>query len=155
MEVKSRNYDREDLEPRWVPPSLEEELGELQNAAENLGIDERVIISAFESGALEELADEDWSSMVNADSRDESWTLPEVRDWIKERNNLQSDNDRKVDMIIEGFEAGASLPAATVLYRHNERPYLIGGNTRLLVARGKGIRPHVFALRLNEKENVE
>ncbi|MEK7648103.1 MAG: hypothetical protein AAB384_03670 [Patescibacteria group bacterium] len=127
-------------EPQWIAPSGEFEQGEFFRTAEELHVNAGELLVACEQGALEPLSDSDWEVMMNTDSRDTTWQLQEVITHIGSK--------RDVDKIIEGFQTGAGIPAPVVLFREGEPPYLIGGNTRLLVARAMGIRPKIWAVHL-------
>jgi hypothetical protein len=82
---------------------------------------------------------------AKADSRDPSWTLESV---ITYRTTDDRPDRRDIMRIIEGMEHGDTLPAPIVLFRDGHPPYLIAGNTRLLVARAMGRRPKILAVRM-------
>ncbi len=126
--------------PRWQKPWFLHDLGEIERTAQELGIDLQSLVAAFAKGALAELSDADWVNMKNCDSHDPSWTIEEVREHLKVK--------RDFGRIEQGILAGHSLPAPVVLYRDNEPPYLISGNSRLLGCRALGLRPTVFAVNL-------
>ena len=128
--------------PRWEKPNLSVEMEEMERTAEVLEIAQEVLLRAYEKAELEELSDADWNGMQNADSSDTSWTPEDVREHLK--------GNRDFERIEQGMRAGETLPAPIVLYRENESPYLIGGNSRLLGCRIVGIRPMVLALRLEQ-----
>ncbi len=124
--------------PRWRKPELSLDLGEIERTARELGIDFQLLVAAFAGGKLEELSDADWTAMKNCDSYDPSWKLEEVREHLKMK--------RDFGRIERGMLAGHLLPAPVVLYRDNEPPYLISGNSRLLGCRALGLRPTIFAV---------
>lgn len=128
----------------WILPTAQSEQGEIERTSSELGIPIREILSAFQRGALEELSDEDWDRMENCDSRDRSWTLESVLSYYPTR----PDQSRDPQKILDAMNAGDTLPAPVVLYRKNKPPYLIGGSTRLSVARATGRRPKVLAVRM-------
>ena len=132
------------LRDAWRIPTVESEWGEIERTAESLGIPVREITAAFKRGALEDLSDEDWDRMENCDSSDSSWTLDAVLSYYPTR----PDHPRDPQKILNGMNAGDTLPAPVVLYRENKAPYLIGGSTRLSVARTTGRRPKVLAVRM-------
>jgi len=143
---ESREGRENPSQVEWVKPNLVEEMGELDRTAEELGIDLEELIEAFENGELQDLDADEWKTLRNAHSRDESWTLDEVREWMKEIKKNRRDPER----VLSGFERGDEIPAPIVLYRSGEPPYLVTGNTRLLVARVKKIAPMVLKVRLSE-----
>ena len=142
----------EELMTKWNKPSLQEELGELERTAEAIGVSEEELVNAFKKGMLQTLTKETWAKMINADSKDPSWTLDEARDYLKNRVAPDGTPEpRDIDAIVEAIEAG-SMDAPIVLFRDEWPPYLVAGNTRLLAARGMGIEPKIFAVYLHKKE---
>lgn len=135
----SETHDKP-LKPQWQKPALSFELGEIERTARELGIDLQSLVAAFAHGKLGELKSGDWERMKNCDSHDTSWTLEEVREHLKEKRDFKR--------IEQGIKAGHSLPAPVVLYRADEPPYLISGNSRLLGCRALGLRPTVFAVHI-------
>lgn len=134
--------------PQWEEPSIEEEMGEIERTSEALGVDKEAILKAAESATLEELDEGDWATMINTDSRDVSWKIDEVKDWLKSRTVDGQDETRAIDKLLSGYEMGSRIPAPMVLFIQGKPPYLIAGNSRLLVARAKGDTPKIFAIRL-------
>lgn len=128
--------------PKWCIPSLDSERGELERTARDLGIDVSHLISAFQEGVMQDLSDESWSQLVNADSCDTTWTLEEVR--------LHLEKKRDFTIIEKGFFSGDTFPAPIILFRKNSSPYLVAGNSRLLACRALAVRPKVFSLFLKE-----
>ena len=148
MSFESREH--QSLGPEWTRPSFEEESGEFEGVAERLNISMDTLNNAFEHGTMEELSSQDWSRLQNADSRDQSWTLDEVRQWLSTREVEGKDASRDIDSLIAGFDLNNRVPAPIVLFRRDAPPYLIAGNSRLLLARAKNIIPKIFALRSEE-----
>ncbi len=135
-----------DRPPRdaWRIPTKQSEWGEIERTSEALNIPIQKITAAFQRAKLEELSDETWDEMLNCDSRDRSWTLEDVLAYYPTR----PDHPREPQKILDAMNAGDTLPATVVLYRDGEPPYLIGGSTRLSVARATGRRPKVLAVRI-------
>lgn len=135
-----------DRPPRdaWRVPTAQSEWGEIERTSEALGIPVRDITAAFRSATLEELSDEDWDGMRNCDSSDKAWTLEHVLSYYPTR----PDHPRDPQKILDAMSSGDTLPAPVVLYRKGQPPYLIGGSTRLSVARATGRRPRVLAVRM-------
>lgn len=128
--------------PQWEKPPLEEEKEEIERTAEELDIPLEKIILAFNEAVLEELSDTDWDAMINCDSKDRGWTTVE-----EVRAHLQRKRD--FTRIEDGMKNNQAMPAAGVLFRKNEKPYLIWGNSRLLGCRVLNIRPKVLAIRID------
>ena len=136
--------------PSWRKHSeeeIEKEKGELRGTAERLQLDYKKLEGAFYVGELEELSDADWSRMENTHSseyergfRETEWTKEEVVEEIGESRDHQN--------IFQGLENGGELPAPIVLFRNDNPPLCIGGNTRLMACKALGIRPQILAVRI-------
>lgn len=140
-------HEQESSGPEWKKPSFEEEMGEFEGASERLGISVELLREAFDQASLEDLMDADWSELQNSDSRDPSWTLDEIVQWLGNRKIDGADQSRDVDRLLQGFDSGSELPAPIVVFRKDAPPHLVAGNSRLLVSRAKGVTPKVLALR--------
>lgn len=143
MERREFDFSREMIEkgagPDWVKPTFESEDGEFERTAEEKGLEVEVLRDLFEKAELEELSEDDWSRLENADSRDSTWTLEEIQKHLKEK--------RDFDKIVEGFKKGDEIPAPIVWFCEGKNPYLIAGNSRLLACRGLDVAPKILALR--------
>jgi hypothetical protein len=64
---------------------------------------------------------------------------------MKRVNSLAKQHGRDFDRIIQGFQRGNKMPAPIVLTQNNQ-PYLVAGNTRLMVARALKIQPKIFLI---------
>ena len=125
--------------PTWHRPDTltrKGELNEIERTSRSLGIPLERLKEAVALGILKPFSKLDWSRLKNS----KSWrikTEAEAKKHAKERG-------RDIDKTYRGIDSGASLPAPVVLYREGERPYLIGGNHRLIAARTRGITPKVL-----------
>lgn len=135
--------------PQWTGPSIEEEMDEIERTSEALGLNIEALVTAAENATLEELDEKDWVTMINTDSKDASWKIEEVKEWLKSRTIDGQDDTRDIDRLLSGYEMGNRIPAPIVLFRQGEPPYLIAGNSRLLVARAKGDTPKILAIRMD------
>ncbi len=126
-------------EPNWAKPELENELGEIARTAEAFCMDKYELLEACENGEMIELSNEDWEQMKNADSRDTSWELEEVKTYLEGK--------RDMERIEKGFHDRAVMPAPIVLFRKDQPPYLIAGNSRLLMSRAINVQPKVWAVK--------
>ena len=115
------------------------EAGEIARTAKFFGIDKYELLEACENGKLIELSHQDWEQLQNADSQDTTWTLEEVRTHLEGK--------RDVEVIEKGFNDRAVMPAPIVLFRKDQPPYLIAGNSRLLVSRVMNVQPKVWAVK--------
>jgi len=122
----------------WLRPSLEEEAEEVQRTALELGLEPDKILSAAKDASLEILPEGLWSKTQNTDSFSVS-TLEEVI-------RLARGYNKDFASILRGM--ASAVPAPIVLLRKGEPPYLIAGNTRLMVARVLGRTPKVLMVRL-------
>lgn len=126
--------------PTWVKPPIEKELDEFPGHSKRLGIPVEAIVEAWNRAELQELDDEDWSRLQNCDSRDQDWTVEEVEDYRGKERDVKGINAR--------FQNGEPIHAPVVLFRANHNPFLMGGNTRLMLCRTYKVRPMVLALHI-------
>lgn len=126
---------------QWHHPDLDEEHEEIAERARDLGVSSNRLKSALAAGRKGPLHDKHWEQLQNTDSW-ETTKMEHVR-------KLASDYERDVDRIHKGMTQGQSLPSPMVVHRPKKPPYLVGGNTRLMVARALGVRPHVIHARLS------
>jgi hypothetical protein len=119
-------------------PSHEED--ELKRTADELGLSYKALLRAYESGSLEALPDVDWKQMKNT----ESWGTTSLKD----AERIADSYDKDWQSILKALKNKNEIEAPIVLYRNNEPPYLIAGNTRLMFMRAMKIRPKVFKIKL-------
>ena len=135
--------------PKWIRPTLEDEGGEIKRTAIDLGIDEQKILEAFTAAGLEEFDDTAWQQLENANSS-QPLTIEEVRKILRSREDF-ADAEQKFTDIEERLTDGQEMWAPVVLLRPGQKPYLIGGNSRLMACRTLHIRPMVLVLRLENE----
>ncbi len=128
------------LAPRWVPPQLSVEYEEMERTSKELHIPLRVLTKAFNNGELVELTDEMWSEMRNT----ESWQVSD-----EDMRALVKNPDKDDAIIRKGYDAESVLPAPIVL--KDVSPYLIAGNSRLMIASERGLTPKVWLIDLPPK----
>lgn len=120
----------------WFLPTLTTEIDELQEKARELKINPRDLLravgSAIVKGTLMELSDQDWNAMENTDSCFKL-TIEQVRTISK-----------KCDGIFESLSHNRPMEAPIVLFRENHPPYLLTGNTRLMVSKLLKNRPKIL-----------
>ena len=126
----------------WYKPPISEEYEEMERTSEDLGIDLHEIEDGYENGSLIDLTDDIWEKMENTDS----WN---IRD-LQHAKEYAEEYDKDIESIIEGFESGNRLPAPIVLIKSDGVPYLIAGNTRLMVARALKVIPKVVMVRIEK-----
>lgn len=121
---------------RWYTPDLAEEREEIQMQARLLGLPVHQIVDSLRKGKLAPLTDTMWASLENTDS----YGIKSLED----AEALADEYDKDIDLISAGFERGASIPAPMILTFDDRPPYLVGGNTRLMVAKAFGVTPTVL-----------
>jgi predicted glycosyl hydrolase (DUF1957 family) len=121
----------------WVVPNIQQEMDELQRTASTLNVDQNQLLQATKNAKLISLDEKTWRVMKNTDSY-RTWSMKRV-------NYLAKQYGRDVDRIVQGFQRGDNMPAPIVLMQGNQ-PYLVAGNTRLMVARALKIQPKIFLI---------
>ena len=136
---------RELLEdPKWHRPNTSkggDEYGELIRTRRELRLKSKELHSAVKRARLGQLSDKHWSKLDNTGS------------W--QANKRDADYDAKrygrdIKSIYKGYKTGEKMPAPIVLHRPGKKPYLVGGNTRLLAASAMKIRPKVLHVRMKK-----
>lgn len=134
-------FDSKDLKIEYVKPSLFIEMDELQRTADVFEYDVNELVQSFNKGELIELLKSDWKKLENTDSYYEIKNVEDVK-------KLAEKYDKDFDRVYNQITVDKKIEAPIILYRNNQKPYLIGGNTRLMVLRSLGIIPTIFAVRL-------
>jgi hypothetical protein len=121
-------------------PNIEREEGEFDRVAKELGIETSVLMFLAQSGELVEMDEALLSKLENTDAR----TVQEG-DWEMVHDNSNPDGvpKRNWEGLRNKLEAGSVLDAPIIM-KFGERYHLVSGNTRLMVARAKGISPKVL-----------
>jgi hypothetical protein len=145
FDMKTFNEYLESIQrTQWTKPDIAEEREEIERTANVLNVDLNQLMKAVQSAQLVPLDDVTWSKMKNTDSWHnivpgnietvKTHAAKYGRDWLR---------------LVQAFERGSPLPAPIVVI-HEGNPYLIGGNTRLMVARALGARPSVLLAKMND-----
>jgi hypothetical protein len=132
----------------FARPELEYELGEVERVAEEFAKDnpkkfKEEFIEKFGSAPMIELTDELWSKLENTESSSEI----SKGDWAR------------VAGIAEGFDRNWKKPKgkmerggtvyAPIIVEVGGVLHVVGGNTRLMVARAHGITPKVVLVKMD------
>ena len=122
--------------PRWVKPSLTDEISELERVSSDEGIDLEALKMAFAASKPVILTDSDWARLENTDSYN--------TENLTQASKAASSYGRDIDSVMKGFQTGNSMKMPVVLERPDNTITLVGGNTRLMAARVLGIQPTVL-----------
>ena len=130
-------------EVTWVAPDIDEEMVEFELTSDVLNIDLNNLIDAAHDAKLVPLDEFSmWRFLLNTESyKIKKGDLDAVYP-------IAAKYGRDIESILDVFSQGGTLPAPIVLVRKNLKPYLIGGNTRLMVARAMGVQPKVLKVQL-------
>jgi hypothetical protein len=115
----------------WIP-ILQAENEEIERTADDLGLPYDTVYNSLASGKEVTLTDEMWSRLENTDSYD----IDSEEEAIKLAQYYGKD--------YQSIISAEKLPPALILQYSPDKYYLIGGNTRLMFARAKGINPQVI-----------
>lgn len=120
---------------------VDDEREELTRAAEEEGISEMDLLTAFEDAEIVQLNDAVWSQLENSDSYD-----------IVGRNQAEVYADeygKDWKPIEQAIKTGKKLPPPLIL-KYGDRFILMGGNTRLMFYRAYKIYPKVLLANMPE-----
>jgi len=115
----------------WIP-ILQAENEEIERTADDLGLPYDTVYNSLANGKEVTLADEMWSRLENTDSYD----IDSEEEAIKLAQYYGKD--------YKSILSAEKTPPALILQYSPDKYYLIGGNTRLMFARAKGINPQVI-----------
>ncbi len=122
----------------WVKPSSFEEKGELKRVSSEEDIDLDELIKSFENGKVVNLTNNDWQHLENTDS----YNIENIEDV----ENLANEYGKDWKSILNAFKNNSKLPTPIILIRKDNTSTLIGGNTRLMIAKALKIQPKVLAV---------
>jgi hypothetical protein len=115
----------------WIP-ILQAENEEIERTADDLGLPYDTVYNSLANGKEVTLTDEMWSRLENTDSYD----IDSEEEAIKLAQYYGKD--------YKSILSAEKTPPALILQYSPDKYYLIGGNTRLMFARAKGINPQVI-----------
>ena len=122
----------EAINPLGWEPIIKAENEEIERTADDLGLPYDVVYNSLVNGDEVTLTDEIWSRLENTDSYDinsEEEAIELAQYYGKDYKSILS---------------AEKTPPALILQYSPNKYYLIGGNTRLMFARAKGINPQVI-----------
>lgn len=127
----------------WHRPSSDEESDEIKDRAKDLGVHHSKLRKGVEAGKVGPLKKKHWKNLENTDS----WGTKKM----KHVKKLSKEYGKDYKSVKKGYKRGASMAAPMVVHRKGKNPYLVGGNTRLMVARAKRVKPHVVHVNLDDE----
>ena len=114
----------------WYIPSLEYEINDLKLESDKLKINFDKLLDCINNsiveGTLITLNKNIWEELENTDSQ-YNLTLDQIK--------AISNNSKKVNNILNNLINGTSQEAPIILFRENEKPYLLTGNVRLMLCK--------------------
>lgn len=122
----------EAINPLGWEPIIKAENEEIERTADELGLPYDTVYNSLVNGDEVTLTDEMWSRLENTDSYD----IDSEEEAIKLAQYYGKD--------YKSILSAEKTPPALILQYSPNKYYLIGGNTRLMFARAKGINPQVI-----------
>jgi hypothetical protein len=122
----------EAINPLGWEPIIKAENEEIERTADELGLPYDVVYNSLVNGDEVTLTDKMWSRLENTDSYD----IDSEEEAIKLAQYYGKD--------YQSILSAEKTPPALILQYSPDKYYLIGGNTRLMFARAKGINPQVI-----------
>ncbi len=104
------------------------------------------LIELFEKTPIVELSDQDWERLENTDSFHgvQAGDIERARTITEDYNEeLPEQYHRDFDALLAAFKKGNDIECPMII-EHNNRTHLVSGNTRLMIMRVLGMRPHVI-----------
>ena len=123
---------KEAINPLGWEPIIKAENEEIERTADELGLPYDTVYNSLVNGDEVTLTDEMWSRLENTDSYD----IDSEEEAIKLAQYYGKD--------YKSILSAEKTPPALILQYSPNKYYLIGGNTRLMFARAKGINPQVI-----------
>jgi hypothetical protein len=127
-------------------PDINAEQGEFERTGKAYGLDHIELMRQAETmGRLMELSEEVWSRLGNTDSFDigeSGWNT------VRQHSDSQ-EVKRDWESLKNLLVRGDAVDAPIIMKRRGEY-HLVSGNTRLMVARALGMRPHVLLFEIHE-----
>ena len=127
----------EEPKPQFKWPDIEAEWGEFDRVAKRFEIDESVLMFQARNGELVDLDEDMWSNLENTDS---NRFLP---GGLEAAHRFAAEVGRDSHNLLHKIEAGEALDAPIIM-QIGDIYHLVAGNTRLMVARAKGVTPKVL-----------
>lgn len=135
----------------WIKPDIYKEINEIERTVKELGLTNSTesvevitrIQELFQNGSLEVLDDTLWSQLENSDS----WKNIEKGN-IGEALEYAEEYHKNYHGILKAYKEGLPIHASIIVIKSDGTPYLIAGNTRLMISRGLAMNPKVWLFKL-------
>lgn len=137
----SESFERPTTQFKY--PDIFAESGELERVGNKFGIELSVLEYLAQAGELVTLDSDIWSNLENTDSNE-----VQVGDWDQVAK-LSAQVGRDWEDLKNKIEKGTALQAPIVM-KYGNKYHLVSGNTRLMVARAKGIVPKVLLFEIDQ-----
>lgn len=127
-------------------PDIEAEIGEFERVADTFGIDSSVLMFLAHEGQMTYLDFELWNKLENTDSN--TFDIGDW-EWVHEHSNPDGEHKRDWESLKDKVERGKVLNAPIIM-KYGNKYHLVSGNTRLMVARAKGVVPKVLLFEIDQ-----
>jgi len=128
----------------WQKPNWEDELCELKRTSRDLKLKYSFLKEkCIKKGFLTDLDYNFWSKLENTSSFKIS-DLSDVYDFL-----VKVERTRDWQKIVLGFKNNDKIPSPIVCIKSDNIPYLVGGNTRLMISKALGIQPKIWLFFIN------
>lgn len=128
----------------WDKPNWNDEDCELKRTSRDLRIDYSFLkTQCLNNGFITDLTDDLWRICDNTSSYKIN-TLHDVNDYL-----IRIERTRNLESIIKGFRDKDKIPVPIIVIKPDSKPYLVGGNTRLMVCKALDIKPKIWLFFLN------
>jgi hypothetical protein len=137
----------------WVIPSFKSEIGEYQRTAKDLqqhaknypfvrNLNPKVMIMMHQRGKKVLM-----SQITHEVENTDYYEISNIQQVLQKGKEY----GRDIQRIIQGYKTNSSMPMPIVMKLDNDWFTLIGGNSRLMVAKAMGINPMVWLVALPHK----
>lgn len=139
--IKERltNIKNNIIDINFINPNYETEISEIERIEKEFGLNKKQIEKIKKQFVEPKLTNFNSKELDNSD-----YFLVKTFDDIVE---LVNKYDKDIDKLLEQFEKG-EIEAPIVLFRTKKNPYLIGGNTRLMLLKFLNIKPKVLKIKI-------
>jgi len=153
MSIENREQEK-NREIHWVRPDMRDEGGEIERTARTLVASEagypaklREVIDSISAAELEELTDEMWAQLENTESYEQ------VRPGhIEDAQKFAEEYKRDWQLLFQSMKEGDPIKAPIIIVKPDGVPYLVSGNTRLMLSRALEIKVRVLIARMGQTE---